>query len=113
MIAGVSHVATGLGKVAKCYGHTSLVIFGRCKFDRVPDFRDLFRWMPPKCMADFQTVTTAHKIITHNEPEALVALFTTKKGHAREVLLPGSPLPPPTLGARNRQDDGSATGPRH
>ena len=46
------------------------VIFDWRKFGHVSDLRESLGWMPKKSMADFQTLQTAHKILTHGDLEA-------------------------------------------
>ena len=62
-------------RLQKILNFAARVIFGRRKFDHVSDLRDRLGWLSPKSMSDYLTLTVAHKVIKHGEPEKLAALF--------------------------------------
>ena len=62
-------------RLQKIMNFAARVIFGRRKFDHVSGLRDSLGWIPPKAMADIQTLITAQKIVRNGEPEELAAMF--------------------------------------
>ena len=91
-------------RLQKILNFAARVIFGRRKFDHVSDLRDRLGWLSPKSMSDYLTLTIAQKVIKHEEPENLAALFVPNQNfrdrHTRQDHLLHLPRPRLETGKR-------------
>ena len=66
-----------MDRIQKVLNFGARVISGRRKFDHISDVRERLGWLTAQQLADASTLSMAHRIMIHGEPDALTNAFRT------------------------------------
>ena len=64
-----------MAQLQKVLNFGARVIFGKRKFDHVSGLWNRLGWLWPQQLADFSTLSLAHKVIRSGKPDTLAAFF--------------------------------------
>ena len=66
-------------RIQKVINFAARVIFGRRKFDPVADLQERLGWLPASDLANLCTMSLAHKVLRHGEPDSISSAFAINR----------------------------------